>query len=305
MISDQFYLVGVASGLAGADVHSGQGPIVVQNSPYLLKSSLDYQWIAMLESANEDSSKLIENLSHLNLQLAEQVSELVREKKQFCVVGGDHTCAIGTWSGVYDGMHDQGDLGLIWIDAHMDSHTPETSLSGRIHGMPLAVLLGYGEEKLTGILHSSPKLLPQNVCLIGVRSFESGEAELLKRLNVRIYFMEEVIERGLMTVMREAVAHVSKHTAGFGISLDLDGIDPAEAPGVDVPEPNGIKVADLLPSLQEICHDPNLIATEVVEFDPKRDKQEKTEKIVAEVIQIFAKQEKSSTTKVHNAKTRC
>src|SRR5204862_2513914 len=126
----------------------------------------------------------------------------------------------------------------------MDSHTPATSETGRIHGMPLACLLGHGYPALTHILHSTPKLKPQNVCLIGVRSFEQGEEELWKKLNVRIYFMDEVIERGFATILKEAVNLVSANTVGYGLSIDLDGFDPLEVPGVDVPESDGIHVND-------------------------------------------------------------
>src|SRR5665213_879539 len=173
------------------------------------------------------------------------MSTLLQQHKFVSVVGGDHSCAIGTWSGVYDAMHHLGDIGLIWIDAHMDSHTPETTPTNHIHGMPLACLLGYGYPTLTGVLHAAPKFKPENVCLIGVRSYEKGEAALLKHLNVRVFFMEEVQERGFEVVLAEAVQHVNQHTIGYGITLDIDAVDPLEAPGVDVPEPEGIHVKAL------------------------------------------------------------
>ncbi|TAK78525.1 MAG: arginase, partial [Gammaproteobacteria bacterium] len=165
------YLVGCASGIAGANLHSGEGPLVMQKSPYL--SDLAVQWEKVIHAPRLDTAlRLDESVSQLCTELAQTVSALARQKQWFSVLGGDHSCAIGTWSGVYDALHDQGDIGLIWIDAHMDSHTPETSESGRIHGMPLASLMGYGYGTLTSILHHAPKLKPEHVCLIGVRSFE-------------------------------------------------------------------------------------------------------------------------------------
>jgi arginase len=216
------------------------------------------------------------------------VSENLQKHKRTCVIGGDHSCALGTWSGVYDAYHQQGDIGLIWFDAHMDAHTPETTPSGHIHGMPVAALLGFGYPTLTSIAKDAPKFKPQNVCYIGVRSYESGEAELLKKLNVKVYYMEEVLRRGFQEILQEAVYHVSQHTVGYGLSLDLDGIDPRDAPGVDVPEPNGVRAEDLMLALPMITNDPRLLLTEIVEFDPTRDRDRMTEKLFAALIEILA-----------------
>jgi len=283
------HLIGCASGIAGADIHSGDGPTVIKQSPHLLslEKSGAIKWQKMLSSQKTNTRK-DQQVAELCTQLANEVANLLNSNNKFCVVGGDHSCAIGTWSGVQQRTKQQGELGLIWIDAHMDSHTPETTPSGNIHGMPLASLMGYGYSSLTSVLNDAAKLKPENVCLIGVRSYESGEAELLKRLNVKVYFMEEVKERGLMAVLDEAVAHVSKHTTAFGVSLDLDALDPEEVPGVDVPEPDGIKVADMLTALKAIIHNEKLIGVEVVEFDPTRDREQMTEKVLADVLAIIA-----------------
>jgi arginase len=290
MTPTKFHLLGCASGLAGADSHSGDGPLVVQASSYLtdLNQFIPYQWDFMLKPTENDALRIDESLANLYTDLAKGVSAAIQANQFFSVIGGDHSCAIGTWSGVYDALHQKGDIGLIWIDAHMDSHTPETSPSGNIHGMPLACLLGYGYPTLTGILHAAPKFKPENVCMIGIRNYESGEAELLKRLNVRIYFMDEVRERGFMTVIREAVKHVSRHTIGYGLTIDIDAIDPLEAPGVDVPEPEGIHAKDLCEGVIEVATDPRLIATEIVEFDPLHDKNQMTEKLMIALLMMIA-----------------
>ncbi len=282
------YLIGYASGIAGADSHAGDGPVKVQQSPFI-ESIKNIEWDSMLHPDTQSGMSLDENITSLNNKLAARCSALAQRDESFCVLGGDHSCAIGTWSGVQDAIHTKGDLGLIWVDAHMDSHTPETSPSGRIHGMPLAVLLGHGDKKLTSILNDNPKLKPENVCLIGVRSFEEGEAALLKKLNVRIYFMPEVKERGFSDVLREAVAHVKKHTYAYGLTVDIDSLDPDEAPGVDVPEKGGIHAEELYQGFNMVINDPQLIATEIVEFDPGNDKDQKTEKIIAACLEIIAK----------------
>ena len=282
-----FHLIGYASGLAGADIHCGDGPRVLQKSPFmsaLKQSGIRCEWNAMVDASTVAKQPLDQAIPILCEQLATHVSKLIRNQLTTCVIGGDHSCAIGTWSGVYDALSHKGEVGLIWMDAHMDSHTPDTSETGRIHGMPLACLLGAGYPSLTSILHSTPKLKPENICLIGVRSFEAGEAAFLRRLNVKIFFMDEVRERGLAAVWQDAVNHVNQHTIGYGISLDLDGIDPLDAPGVDVPVPFGIRANDLCEVLSTVATDSRLIMTEIVEFDPTRDKDHLTEKLIVSLL---------------------
>ncbi len=292
MTDNKFYLIGCASGVAGADIHSGDGPIALRNSARLKAlhdAGVNFEWKTMLLAHDAKGKRVDEAVAESCDELARIVSPLAKKREKFCVVGGDHSCAIGTWSGVYDAVHDQGDIGLIWIDAHMDSHTPETSLTGNIHGMPLACLLGYGHATLTSILHHQSKFKPENVVLIGVRSFEQGEADLLRRLNVRIYFMDEVKKRGFDVVMQEAVEYVNRRTIGYGVTIDIDSVDPQDAPGVDVPEADGIRGKDLCDGIRKMVTDPRLIATEVVEFDPGHDIEQKTENLMADIIGIIAR----------------
>lgn len=294
-MNNPYCLVGFASGIAGADEHAGDGPLVIQQSRYLadlVQRGMQLEWHGMFKPIVQPSLEIQYILHDECLKLAQQVSALVKKKQPLCVIGGDHTSAIGTWSGVYQSIHEQGDLGLIWVDAHMDSHTPETSNSGRIHGMPLACLLGHGYPELTTILSAKPKVKPEHVCLIGVRSYESGEAEFLKNMGVKVYFMDEVRQRGFDVVWDEAVTQVNNKTYGYGITIDVDAIDPTEAPGVDVPEPNGLFLSELKRGLTKVVHDARLLATEIVEFDPSRDKDAITEKLVIQLIEILAGERK-------------
>lgn len=287
----KFYLVGSASGVAGADIHSGDGPLALAHSRYLIESQppgIEFEWVKTIRTILSSHLRTDEIVARACQELADETSRLMRDNKPFCVVGGDHSCAIGTWSGVCDVMKDVGDLGLIWIDAHMDSHTPETTESGRIHGMPVACLLGYGYPTLTTIINHQPKFKAKNICLVGVRSYESGEAAFLKAQNVRIYFMEEVKERGIDVVLKEAVQHVSQHTVGFGVSLDLDAIDPNDAPGVDVPEPDGIGGEALCKAMVQVVNNEKFIGSEIVEFDPSRDIHHKTEHLLVRLLNIVA-----------------
>jgi arginase len=200
-------------------------------------------------------------------------------------LGGDHSCAIGTWSGAASAL--QGPLGLIWVDAHLDSHTPESSPSKNIHGMPLATLLGYGDPTLTGIQNAKPKILPENVVLIGIRHYEPAEHELLSTLGVKIFYMEDITEMGLDAVMTSALAIITEKTEAFGISVDVDGIDPLDAPGVGYREPNGIPAFDLLKSLKLLIQNKAFIGAEIAEFNPERDIEHKTEKLIIDLISLL------------------
>jgi len=150
-------------------------------------------------------------------------------------------------------------------------------------------LLGYGYPALTSVLHYEAKLKPENICLIGIRSFEEGEAELLKKLNVRVYLMEEVNQRGFTSVLKEAIEKVKKHTYAFGISLDIDAIDPEDAPAVDVPEEKGIHLDALQEGWAAVINDKKLVATEIVEFNPLKDKNQRTEKLIVSLLEMLAK----------------
>ncbi|OGT58787.1 MAG: hypothetical protein A3F43_03015 [Gammaproteobacteria bacterium RIFCSPHIGHO2_12_FULL_42_10] len=286
------HLIGFASGLAGVDLCSGEGPACIKQSSFLSKlpsQNIMYQWDAII-SPPETVTPLRqdEKVAAVCTVLADRVVHCMRDHQQFCVIGGDHTSAIGTWSGMHEALNGQGDIGLIWIDAHMDSHTPETTESGRLHGMPLASLMGYGYPTLTCLLNDLPKLKPHYVCLIGVRSFESGEAALLKRLNVRVYFMDEVKSRGFSTVLREAVT-LLQGTVAYGISLDLDGLDPSAIPGVSVPEPDGLDPEAVYHGLSEIADDKKWIGTEIAEFNPSRDLSHKTEKYIVQLLVLLGR----------------
>uniref|UniRef100_A0A914Z5H5 Arginase n=1 Tax=Panagrolaimus superbus TaxID=310955 RepID=A0A914Z5H5_9BILA len=154
----------------------------------------------------------------------------IGEREELLVFGGDHSCAIGTWSGVASSIRPHGDLGLIWVDAHLDSHTPESSPTGNLHGQPVSHLLGYGNAHLKTVGDKFPKLKPENLVFVGIRSFEPPETEFLQKLGVKIFYDEEVTKRGINDVMLEAIDRVSHKTYGFGMSIDLDGFRIDDAP---------------------------------------------------------------------------
>lgn len=206
--------------------------------------------------------------------LALEVKAALRDHELPVVVGGDHSCAVGTWRGVAAAF--EGPIGLVWIDAHMDAHTPATSPSGNLHGMPLAHLLGEWE--------APPALAPGHVAMIGIRSYEPEEEALLARLGVRVFLMEEVRERGLVVVMQEALKIATTGTAAFGVSLDIDAVDPVEAPGVNTPEAGGLDADALSAALGIAARTPGLAAVEVVEYNPSADREGRTALLVARAL---------------------
>jgi arginase len=212
--------------------------------------------------------------------LASAVADSLRHGRVPCVLGGDHSCAGGTWAGVARTLH--GALGLVWTDAHMDSHTPGTSHTGRLHGMPLAWLLGQDDDPLYGL--SAGVLNPEQVALVGVRSFEPEEAARLRRLGVRVFHIEEVHARGLDAVFADAVAIATAGTEGFGISVDLDVVTPEEAPGVGTPVAGGIRGGELAQAIAGIGGRRDLLAVELVEYAPRLDPDGRSARVAIETL---------------------
>ncbi len=267
-------VIGVACGAGASDAGCADGPDVLRNQGFLRDlEEVDgcFSWEEPIPVPADASLHPLESVVTIATALSERVRDIVRNGDFPLIIGGDHSVAIGTWSGVRAAMAPTQRLGLLWIDAHMDSHTFRTTPSNAIHGMPLACLLGHGAPQLTAIAGPAPKLLAEDVCLIGVRSFEWGEAALLKNLGVRIYFMPEVRERGAEVVMAEAIEHISSNTAGYGISFDLDAFDPTEEAGTATPVPGGLLKREMVAALG-VCHeDSRLLGMEIAEYNPGRD----------------------------------
>lgn len=264
-------LIGVASGLGAQDHGCEDGPQFLRELKVFQGGDIPVSWEDMLRP-DAGITTPVEATTELCLRLADRV-QIALESGHFpLVVGGDHSCAIGTWSGVHQWLGERGSLGLIWIDAHMDSHTFITTPSGALNGMPLACLLGYGEQGLTAIGTAEPKLHPEHVCLLGARSFEKGEAALLKKLGVRVISMDEIRQRGVTATLAEAMAVTRNGTAGYGVSLDLDVLDPAEEPGVGSPVPGGLLCSELEQALRQLRDDPAMLAMEIVEYNPHHDR---------------------------------
>ncbi len=212
-----------------------------------------------------------------NGALAEAVAKAMAARALPVVIGGDHAIAMGTWGGVARGAR-RAPFGLIWMDAHLDAHTVQTTPSMNAHGMSAAVLLGHGTPEFLAV--GGGALRPEHLCYIGVRSYEVAEWALLRRLGVRIFYMEEVRERGLAAVMADALAIATQGTRGFGLTIDLDGFDPADVPGVGLPVADGLPGAETAAVLRGIARNPRLRALEIVEYAPALDRDHRTAELV-------------------------
>ena len=277
----QIELIGAAWGLGGADPGCAEAPAVLV--PQLVGRLAAYGVATragpILEPPPGERRKQYA-VSKLCGQLASAVADARRHGRLPCVIGGDHSCAGGTWTGVARTV--PGPLGLIWIDAHMDSHTPATSHTGRLHGMPLAWLLGQDDDPLYGL--GAGVLKPQHVCLVGVRSYEPEEDERLRRLGVRVVFMDEVRARGIDAVLDEALDIATAGTSAFGVSIDLDVITPDEAPSVGTPVAGGVTSAELARALEQVAGRPALAAIELVEYSPRLDRDGHTGRVALDLL---------------------
>jgi len=208
------------------------------------------------------------------------------------VLGGDHSIAVGTVSGMAEAFRRQNKkLGLMWFDAHADMNTPEISPSGNVHGMPMASILGYGPKELTHIFDFSPKVPPERVVMIGIREVDKEERELVKRSGVRVFTMKEINRRGIGAVMDEALAIVTKGTDGFSVTLDADFLDPYDSPGVATPVRGGASYREAHLAMEMVADTKKIASFEITEINPILDVQNKTAHFGMELIlSAFGKQ---------------
>lgn len=185
------------------------------------------------------------------------------------VLGGDHSLSIGSVAAVAQHYRRQDrSIGVIWVDAHADMNRPETTPSGNIHGMSLAVLLGRGHPRLT---HRVPSVRPENASVLGARELDAGEKRLISELGVRVFTMSEIDERGVAACMDEALERACSGTAGFHLSLDLDALDPRVAPGVGTPVQGGLTYREGHLVCEKAARSGGLLSLEVVEINPVLD----------------------------------
>jgi arginase len=226
--------------------------------------------------------KNVEGVVDVSTRLAAEVSRIVEKQHFPLVLGGDHSIAIGTLAGL--AAHYE-NLGVIWYDAHADMNTEQTSPSGNIHGMPLAVSMGYGAKVLTDIRQHAPAIKPENVVLIGARSIDPGEKQFIREHGIQVYTMHDVDRLGMTRVMQEAIIHLEgQHVDGVHLSLDLDAIDPLYTPGVGTPVAGGLSYRESHLAM-EMLQDSNLITSlEIVEVNPILDERNRTAEVAVTLL---------------------
>lgn len=226
---------------------------------------------AILKTCEELSREVTRSLEHGRLPL---------------VLGGDHSLGIGSVAGSTGFHASRGEkLGLVWFDAHGDANTPDTTPSGNIHGMSLAICLGLGDPELVNLGGRHPKVQARNTVLIGIRDLDDGEREILKRSGCTVYTMRDVDERGMRDVVDEAVGIAGDGTAGIHLSFDMDVIDPEDAPGTGTPVWGGITYREAHLAMELINDRAEIAAIDVVEVNPVLDNQNMTGILAAELVQ--------------------
>jgi arginase len=239
------------------------------------------------QSSPETHDKLrhLVEISAACQQVFTEVEAILGAEELPIILGGDHSIAIGSLSGVssYCRNHNRS-LGLIWFDAHADMNTPETTPSGNIHGMPLAVLLGYGASELTNIGGFSPKIDPKLCAHVGARDIDAGERELIRKLGMRFFTMREIDERGMNACMDEAIAIASGANGGYAVTFDVDALDPGDAPGSGTLVRGGLTYREAHLAMEKIAQAGGMISLEVVEINTALDVNNKTAELGVELI---------------------
>ena len=205
--------------------------------------------------------------------LAEKVDAILGKNSFPLVLGGDHSIAIGTLAGASKHYEN---LGVIWFDAHGDLNTDETTPSGNIHGMSLAVSIGLGNDGLVNIHGYSPKIKPENIVIIGARSLDEGERELISSKEIKVFSMHEIDRRGMAAVMEETIAFFKDKTDGVHLSVDMDALDPIDAPGVGTPVLGGITYRESHLAMEMLSESGIVTSAEFVEVNPILDEKNKT-----------------------------
>jgi arginase len=231
-------------------------------------------------------ARFLSEIARASRQVAGRVTKIVERGEFPLVLGGDHSISAGTVSGIVAAARKQGKkVGLLWIDAHGDINTPETSPSGNIHGMPVAALLGEGPSELTSLAGDGPKVDPANVALVGIRSLDDGEKARLKRFGVQVHTMSDVDRHGIHRIMKKALARVTAGTGYVHVSFDLDAVDPTVAPGVGTPVKGGLDYREAH-LIMELLHDSGVMTSlEMVEVNPILDDRNSSALFAVELVQ--------------------
>jgi len=242
--------------------------------------------VAMPEQRNpgKPEAKYLKEIASTCQKHADLVLKTLESGKVPLSLGGDHSMAVGSVAGLAEFYHRQNQkVGLIWMDAHTDINTPGTSPSGNVHGMPLGAIMGLGPAELANIYGWAPKIAPENCVLVGIRDVDVHEKENVRRAGIQVYTMRDIDERGMRTVMEEALRHAGRGTAGYHVSLDMDWLDPEDAPGVGTPVEGGATYREGHLAMEIIADRGRMLSFEIVEVNPVLDERNQTAELAVEL----------------------
>jgi arginase len=242
--------------------------------------------VALPEQKKEGDprAKYLKEITATCTKHAELILKTLEAGKTPIVLGGDHSVAAGTMAGVAEFYRrKEQKVGLLWIDAHADINTPETSPSGNVHGMPLAAIMGLGPGEMANIFNFAPKVAPENCVLVGVRDIDDIEKENIRKAGIEVYTMRDIDERGMRTVIEEALRAAGRGTAGYHVSLDMDWIDPEDAPGVGTPVRGGATYREAHLAMEIIADHGRMTSFEIVEVNPVIDEHNRTAQLAVEL----------------------
>ena len=232
-----------------------------------------------------EKAKYLPEIKESCERLATEVRKALEGGEVPVVLGGDHSIAMGTVSGAASFFRQRGEsVGLIWFDAHADMNTPETTPSGNIHGMPLAVLFGRGLAELTDIEGFAPKIDPRFCAHVGARDVDPGERELIRELGVRFITMREIDERGMSACIDEAISVASRASAGYHVTFDVDVLDPTDAPGSGTVVRGGLTYREAHLALEKVAEAGGAVSLEMVEINTALDVNNRTAELGVELI---------------------
>jgi arginase len=236
------------------------------------------------KSAGNPQAKYLKEITASCTKLGEMVIKALETGATPITLGGDHSIAAGSVSGMSEYFRRQEQkIGLIWIDAHGDINTPESSPSGNVHGMPLAAILGLGPLELSNLFGYSPKVVAGNCVVLGVRDIDAAEKDNISRAGIKVFTMRDIDERGMRSVMEEALYLAAHGTAGYHVSLDLDWVDPEDAPGVGTPVRGGATYREAHLAMEIISDQGQMLSFEVVEVNPVIDERNRTADLAVEL----------------------
>ncbi len=240
--------------------------------------------LAETEKEGDPTAKYLKEITETCSKEAELVVKTLEAGKIPIVLGGDHSIAAGTVSGVAEFYRRKNQrIGLLWIDAHTDINTPGSSPSGNVHGMPLGAIMGLFESPLTDLYGFSPKVQPDNCVLVGIRDVDNYERENIRKSGVHVLTMRDIDERGMRAVMEEALRIAGRGTVGYHVSLDLDWIDPEDAPGVGTPVWGGATYREGHLAMEIIADHGRMLSFELVEVNPVLDERNQTAELAVEL----------------------